>query len=775
MAKPFSERILDHMQQPDYRPMKPRRLARAMSIGEAEYGDFHEAVDALRRVGRVVLGTRNAVMLPHRAGHVTGTYRANPRGFGFVVPDEPSDHADLYISGDNAGGALTGDRVECTVIKRGKRDGKMMLGGKIERILERGESQFVGELQRDEENWYVKPDGNLLHMPIFIGDPGAKSARPGDQVVVEITQYPDKGVEARGVIVERLGERGGAGVDLLTVVRQYHIPDKFPEEVLSEVRAKVKAFDPEGAASGRKDLTGELIITIDPDDARDFDDAISLRRLSGKGKKKAVWELGVHIADVSAFVTPGSALDDEAVKRGTSVYLPGKVIPMLPEVLSNGLCSLQEGEPRLTKSAFMRYDAEGNVVDAQFANTVIRSTKRLTYGQATDIIEGREEGHAKPVIGLVKEMERLAIVIRKRRLRGGMIVLDLPSVDLILDEDGRVVDAKPEDTSFSHTIIEMCMVEANEAVARLMHGLKVPTLRRIHPEPDEDSLAAMSRFLKTSGMPMAKSVSTQNLQKLLERLRGQAEGYAVNLAVLKSMMMAEYSPKPIGHYALASDHYAHFTSPIRRYPDLMLHRLLDLYVAGELVRPKGGKTRHPGVVDVPELTEIGRQMSYLSRRAESAERELKMLKVLMLLEKEVGDTFDGIVTGVTNFGLFVQHPRYLVDGLLRFEDLGDDWWEADVKRGRVVGERSNTEYRLGSEVNVRIASVDLGTRQLDLGLVDSEGKKSGRKSSGKKGTSRKKGGASQPRSKRSAKHSKRRATTQKKGRPSKSKRKRKKG
>ena len=731
MAVPFSERILDYLQRPDYRPMKARRLARALSIGEAELGDFHDAVDALRRVGRVVIGTRNSLMLPHRAGQVTGIYRANPGGFGFVVPDEPMEHGDLYVAKGNGGDAVTGDRVLCSVVKRGARGGKTLLGGKILRVLERGESRFVGELQQDGDRWYVKPDGNALHVPIFIGDPGAKSAREGDQVVVEITQYPVRGQPARGVITERLGERGTPGVDLLSVIRQYHLPDRFPEGALREAREIVRQYDPSAAAKPREDLSDRLIITIDPDDARDFDDAISLeRRADGGGEKRKgkgkqpTWELGVHIADVSAFVKAESELDAEAEKRGTSVYLPGRVIPMLPEVLSNGLCSLQEGELRLTKSVFIRYNEKGRVLGARFANTVIRSSKRLTYGQATEILEGSPGGQKRKVVGLVREMEALARVIRARRLEQGMLVLDLPAVDLILDAEGRVVDAQPEDTSFSHTLIEMFMVEANEAVARLMVERGVPILRRIHPDPDDESIQAMGRFLRVAGLPMAKQVSAANLQKLLDRLRGMPEAYAVNLAVLKSLQMAEYSPEAVGHFALASEHYAHFTSPIRRYPDLMLHRVLDAHLGGA-----------PAPAEDPAgLTEAGRRMSYLSRRAESAERDLRMLKVLTLLQDHVGDTFDGVVTGVTGFGLFVQHPRYLVDGLLRIEDLGDDWWEPDVKRGRIVGERSRRAFSLGQVVAARIAEIDLAARQLNLGLVDSESKGSGK---GKKSTRKK--------------------------------------
>ncbi len=737
MPRRFSERILQFVSNPDYEPMKARKLARALGIAEAEHGDFHDAVDALRRVGRVVLGTSNAVMLPHTPGQVVGTYRANPRGFGFVVPDEATEHGDLFIPPGDSKDALTGDKVRCRVIKRGHRGGKPAFGGRIVEVIERGESRFVGELRREKKLCYVEPHGNALHAPIIIGDAGAKSAKTGDLVVVEITHYPSEGSPAKGVIVERLGKSGTPGVDLLTILRQFHLPDKFPTEVTKETRSIVRAFDPEAEAESREDLSGLTIITIDPDDARDYDDAISLRRLKPgaakpaargrktqsrggrKGAGEATWELGVHIADVSAFVTPGSVIDVEARQRGTSVYLPGRVIPMLPEVLSNGLCSLQEGEPRLCKSAFIQYDDAGRVVGTRFANTVIRSAKRLTYRQATAICEGRRGRHGKNVVELVLLMEKLARVIQKRRLANGMIVLNLPSVDLILDDGGQVIDAQPEDTSYSHTIIEMFMVEANEAAARLLHSQDVPLLRRIHPPPDEESLEAIARFLAVGGRKLPPKITSHTLQKLLANLQDDPSGYATNLAVLKSMQRAEYSPQKVGHFALASDDYAHFTSPIRRYPDLMLHRLLDLHCTGRLKGGnKRGRAKLPGYINESALREHGVELSYLSRRAESAERELTTLKVLTLMEKHIGETFEGVVTGVTNFGLFVQHPKYLIDGLLRLEDLGDDWWEVDVKLGRVRGERSRQTYSLGTRIQVQIAEVDIPTRRLNLGLAE---------------------------------------------------------
>jgi ribonuclease R len=730
MSKRFSERILDFLRQPAYQPMETRRLARAMGIAEAEYGDFHDAVDALRRVGRVVLGSGNAVMLPQPRGEVVGTYRGNPRGFGFVVPDEDTVHGDLFIAPGGSLDAVTGDTVQCRVVRRGQREGKQAFGGQVIRVIKRGNSQFVGELRQEGGIWFVQPDGNTLHVPIMVGDVGAKACHSGDQVVVEIVRYPSEGRPAKGVIVERLGKRGQLGVDLLSIIRQYQLPDEFSDEAMADARAAIDSFDLEAALAARVDLSDMTIITIDPDDARDFDDAISLERLrpgsggagrakgGGKRSGEAAWELGVHIADVSTFVREGGELNEEAGTRGTSVYFPGFVIPMLPEVLSNGLCSLQEGEPRLCKSAFIRYDEAGNVVGTRFANTVIRSTKRLTYREASAVLEGKKGRLSKPVVELLQRMDTLAKAIQRRRLVEGMIVLDLPEVELVFDESGQVTDAQPADTSFSHTIIEMFMVEANEAVARLLEGLGVPFLRRTHGVPDEASLEALAKMLRAAGWAVPKKLAPEDLQRLLAPVRGKPEGYALSLAVLKSMQTAEYSPAAIGHFALGSKSYAHFTSPIRRYPDLMVHRLLGLHVTKRLKASKRGG--HDGVPDEAELKEWGRRLSSASRQAEAAEREFKTLKVLQLLATKTGDVFEGVVTGVTNFGMFVQHPRFLIDGLLRLENMTDDWWEVDVNTGRVRGERTRQAFAMGSRIKVRIAEVDLSARQLGLRLADSK-------------------------------------------------------
>ncbi len=716
MTKDFSEQILGYLARQNYQPKKIRQLARALGIAEGDYNTFRGTVDRLQQTGQVVMGSKNAVMLPQMGDKFVGTYRANARGFGFVVPANPDAHEDLFIPEGANKDAITGDMVACEV-RKVKRGSKTMTRGKVVQIIARGHSRFVGTLIKVEDRHFVEPDGRQFTDMIVGGDVGAKNARVDDKVVVELTQYPGKNKLAEGVIVEVLGERGTPGVDTVSVLRQFHIPDKFDDATLDEAGRIARGYDGDRAAEGRTDLRDEFTLTIDPASARDFDDAITLQPTDDGG-----WRLGVHIADVSAFVTPGTAMDETARERGNSVYFPNLVIPMLPEVLSNGVCSLQEGQDRLTKSVYITYDKRAKVINEEYYEAVIRSNKRLTYEQAQSVLDGNPDaGLGQDVVDQVRRMNKLARTIFDRRYEQGMLHLDLPDVELDLDDDGRVVDAHPEDTSFSHTIIEMFMVEANEAVARLLDRIDVPFLRRVHPDPEEDENAQLASFVKICGHKLPRVLDRKAMQKLLRTVEGKPEGYAINMALLRSFQRAEYSPKNEGHFALASRHYCHFTSPIRRYPDLHIHRLLEQHLRGELDKKQAGKLRAEGFE--AKVKELGRHCSVTERRAESAERELKSVKVLELLTEHVGDHVYGVVNGVTSIGVFVMCSKYLVDGLIKFNDLTDDWWELMPRAGAVVGQRSGKRIQIGDLVEAQILDVDVARRELNLRLIADLGRK----------------------------------------------------
>jgi ribonuclease R len=758
MSDSLSNKILEHLSSREYRPQKPRNLAHSLNMAsDEEYHAFRNALRELQHAGRVILGARGAVLVPtaHTSpDEFVGTYRHNRRGFGFVVPSDPTGREDLYIPEGQNSGAMTGDVVRARITSKGQRDGKAIYSGKITEILERTQKRFVGTLIHQRNRWMVLPDGNTLTEPILTPDAASRHVKAGVKVVVELTTYPETGQEAQGVITEILGAAGEKDVDLKSVIVQHNLPGKFPEDVADEARAALDTFDPERERTERLDLSDQIICTIDPDDAKDYDDAISLRRLDSGD-----WELGVHIADVSFFVPRGDRLDEEAQARGNSCYFPGYVIPMLPEVLSNGVCSLQEGVPRLCKSAFITYDRHAKPVATKFANTMITSAKRLRYREAQAIIDALEPmsvddppdvaryDRGKPVphpesertvgdyppavVTLLAHMNALARRLQKRRLAAGQLVLDLPEIELVLDENGKVVDAVPEDQSFTHTLIEMFMVEANEAVARLLDSLGVPFLRRIHPEPEASDSDRLRQFVQVAGFRLPKLLDRHALQALLQSVRGRPEGFAINLAVLKSLTRAEYSPKPLGHYALASEAYAHFTSPIRRYADLTIHRLLDEYLAmrdepgtsggrsRSAIRAQiGQKVSRGELPSTHDLMELGKHLSFTERRAEDAERELRQIKVLEMLEKRIGEEFFGVVTGITNFGIFIQLRDWLIDGLIRYENLLDDWWDVDERSGIIRGQRTGKRIGIGDVVKVIIVRVDAARRELELAVTE---------------------------------------------------------
>lgn len=718
-------------------------MARELALHTDEtYPAFRSALRSLMDQGRVVLGQRGCLVLPtahsraagpgrQHASEFLGTYAHNPRGFGFVTPDDPTAKEDIFIPPGENNGALTGDKVRVRVAPRprGSKEGKALLAGKVVEVVERSNSRFVGDLAKVSGQWYVLPDGNALTTPIRVPDAGSRRLAPGTRVVVELTAFPERGEDAVGVITDVLGKATDKDVDLRSIIIQHNLPEDFPETVKAEARQAASRFDPNQELAHRLDLTRDVVVTIDPDDAKDYDDAISLRSLD-HGRV----ELGVHIADVSHFVREGSALDEEARKRGNSVYFPGHVIPMLPEILSNGVCSLQEGVPRLCLSAFITLDADGHPVSTRFAETIIASTRRLRYREAQDLIDGKSgiyhpDGPRTPadyppeVVELLRRMDQLAKKIQKRRLAAGQLVLDLPEVELRLDDQGRVIGTAREDTSFTHTLIEMFMVEANEAVARLLDSLDIPFIRRIHPEPDLSDAERLSRFVSVAGHRLPKVIDRHAIQRLIAATRNRPEAYAINLAVLKSLTRAEYSPEREGHYALASEHYTHFTSPIRRYADLHIHRLVRRYLhAQRHAAAQASRTLRPRLElgDLPsfdELVALGRHLSFTERRAEAAERELRQVKLLTLLQNHVGEDYAGVVTGITQFGIFVQLTDYLIDGLIRYEDLLDDWWDVDEKAGVIRGQRTGRRIGIGDTCIARIARVDPARRELSLSVV----------------------------------------------------------
>ena len=764
VALRYEKRLLAHLVHDDYSPTHIPKLASELRIEDVS--EFSKAVHDMAERGLVLVDDEGKVDLPsygNLEGEVEGTFRRNPRGFGFVEPDQPLKEGGLFIGPRDTLDAMTGDRVVAEFRRdRGRERGGSFTGkqfnGAIVEVLKRKRTTFSGEVVRSGGQWLVEPDGKLLTDPIVVRDAEAKNVQPGDKVVVDITYFPEGNQLAEGVISKVLGEAGQPDVETQAVIMAHGLPGEFPDEVLDHAREVTRQFDldieifeREGTLPGRMDLTDEFICTIDPPDAKDYDDAISIKKRADGG-----WDLAIHIADVGHFIEPGTPLDVEARERGNSVYLPRLVIPMLPEILSNGICSLQEGVHRFAKSAFGSYNAKGEIQSSGVASTVIKSKKRLTYLEAQALIDGDVEEakkHAKTepdyspeLIGILKEMDALARAIRARRERQGMISLELPDVELVFNDEGRVIDAEREDDAYTHTVIEMCMVEANEILARLFESMEVPLLRRVHPEPTPGDSDNLRKAASVAGFKVPASPTRDEIQGLLNATRGTPAARAVHMAVLRTLTRAEYSPAQIGHFALASSAYAHFTSPIRRYPDLTVHWALRAYLEhtdNGQDRPRDDKAKRAlgtKLLDtdlcLPEadLVTLGKHCSGTEEVATEAERELRQFLVLQLLADKIGEVYDGVVTGVNPRGVFVQVNRFLADGMVKASDLPGDVtrggkppkWRVDSRTGALVDVNSGRSFNMGDLVKVAIAGVDLSRRQLDLAIADAEGRAAGK-------------------------------------------------
>lgn len=688
------------------RPLKARALARELGVPEEQYAEFRQIIRQMLADGSLAYGSGRKLTLPERTGTLVGVFRAHRRGFGFI---ESPGRPDLYVPRGRKRGALDGDTVQARLIKPRRRGAEPR--AEVVRIAERARIRWVGVLGQLGSRWIVHPLGKTPMPLVTITGPTECSAQPGDMVVVEPVEGTIHGRSAHGVIVENLGPADDTQTKIRAIVRRYALREQFSAGVQAAAERAVSDFSIKDV-SGREDLRRLLTITIDPPDARDFDDAISVRQLRG-----GQYELGVHIADVAHFVKPGDPLDEEARLRGTSVYFPGYALPMLPEPLSSDVCSLRPGAPRLAKSVFITYDPEARVRATRFANTLIRSRARLTYKQVTAVLEGRSAGLERAVVGLLRHAARLAERIRTRRQTAGMIELAAPEVEIRLDHAGQVVDAGPAETSFSHTLIEMFMVEANEAVARWLTQKGVPHLRRIHPQPQPEAAQHFARLSAAFGQPTSDVLTRASIRAVLDRVRGLPSEPAINFLLLRCMPQACYSPAEEGHFALASEHYCHFTSPIRRYPDLTIHRLLDSSVSGESARSR--RRSSPELIAPDELAELGRATSAAERRAQQAEREANTMLLLELMKSKVGGVFDGIITGVMSFGAFVQILPYLAEGIVRVADFGPDAWYFDRSIGQFFGHRTGRIVAIGQQVRVTVVAVD-DLRQ-ELTLVPAEG------------------------------------------------------
>ncbi|MEI6634110.1 MAG: ribonuclease R [Chlamydiota bacterium] len=704
---PSPEEILAFIASPRYRPMHRAQLYGALDVAGDDAREVRRMLKDLERTGRLVRVKGNRYAVPADVDLVTGRLQVHQRGFGFVVPASGKD-ADVYIHGENMAGAMHGDTVAAKLLEgvRGRARGDSgRREGRIVEVLERANTTIVGTLEKTGALLRVAPDNPRIQRDVYIAPGDAGAARPGQKVVVRVTGWGTRQANPEGVVTEVLGDAGEPETDLLAIIHDHKLRIQYPPAALKEAR-RVAQKAGEADLRGREDLRGEITFTVDPVTAKDFDDAVSLVR------KGSDWVLGVHIADVSHYVVPGSPIDDEARARATSVYFPGRVLPMLPEALSNDVCSLRENEDRLTQSAFVTLSPDGRVLESRFASTVIRSRKRFTYARVSALLGGEAlpDGEAERLIlPVLKEMERLATAMRKNRFLRGAINLDMPEAVIEFDAEGRIAAVRREEYDISHILIEEFMLAANEAVGALFTARRAPALWRVHEEPDDKNLWEYLELIKPFGHTIRDIHDKRAIQAFLDRVKGKPEAYALHLGFLRSLKLAVYSTRNVGHYGLGCPHYLYFTSPIRRYPDLVTHRFLKELCRGKVVAAP------------PDLEGFAVHCSEAEQAAEDAERECVKLRKLQYLSQHLEDgTIDamkGVITGIRDFGFSVYLNDYLLDGLVHVSTLTDDFYRMAKNRSCMTGERTRRRFQVGDIVTVQISRVNLPTRQVDFTLA----------------------------------------------------------
>lgn len=688
-----------------YVPMKLKELAILLQVPKDQRRELKAIMDALEAEGKVHV-SKKGKYTKGEAKHIVGTYQAHARGFGFVVVE--GEDEDIFISEDDTNGAFHGDQVEVTI--KSAPNGKRR-EGKIVRVLSHGTTRLVGYFQKNKNFGFVIPDNQRFVKDVFVPLERSKGAVTGHKVVVELTKYGGENKKPEGKIVEILGHVNDPGTDIMSIVKGYDLPMEFPEKVLNQAERVAKDVSAADMA-GRMDIRNWQMVTIDGEDAKDLDDAISLT------KEGENYKLGVHIADVTNYVQEKSALDREAYKRGTSVYLVDRVIPMLPHILSNGICSLNAGEDRLALSCIMTINDKGNVVDYKIAETVICVDRRMTYTSVKKILEEQDEEECKKYeefVPMFQMMEKVAGILREKRKKRGSIDFDFPETKIVLDENGKPLELKPYDRNVATKIIEDFMLLANETVAEHYFWQEIPFVYRTHEQPDEEKIQKLAIFINNFGHSMHianNAVRPKEIQKLLAKVEGTSEEAMISRLALRSMKQAKYTPENTGHFGLATTYYCHFTSPIRRYPDLQIHRIIK-----EDLRGRMNENRREHYEKI--LPEVTKNCSERERLAEEAERETVKLKKVEYMEQHLGEVFEGVISSITKWGIYVELPN-TIEGLVHVTNMRDDHYDYVEERFEMVGEHTRKVFKLGQTVFVTATGTDKLQRTIDFEFVEKE-------------------------------------------------------
>ena len=701
------ELILKFMKTEDYVPMKAKEMALILMVPKSKYNEFVNLLNKLESEYKIVKNRKNRYRISELETF-EGIYRKNQKGFGFIKIENRED--EIYVSKENSNNALNGDKVIVEIIE--EKNKEKNAEGKILKIIKHEKDTVVGVFQDNKNFGFVVPDDKSFGTDIFISKKNFGKARNNHKVLAQITKYPEKGKKAEGKIIEVIGNVNEAGVDMLSLIKEYDLPYKFPEEVIEEAKKQGDKIDKKDIPN-RVDLRDKIIFTIDGEDAKDLDDAVRVEKLENGNYK-----LDVHIADVSYYVKQDSKLDKEAVIRGTSIYMLGRVIPMLPRELSNGICSLNAGEDRYTLSCSMEIDKKGKVISSSVYKGIINVTERMTYTDVQKILDKSDKKVLKRYEKYIEEfenMKELATILKNRRLEQGYLNLDIPESKIVLDTDGKAIDVKKYETNFANEIIEQFMLTANETIAEKFYWLDAPFIYRVHENPDLEKITELNKFLFNFGYKIKANkdnVYPKEFSKVLEEVKGKEEERVVSNLILRTLKVARYEAENKGHFGIASKYYCHFTSPIRRYPDLFIHRIISKYIENNY--------------DIKEK-EIQKLYDLAEKRADSSserekiatkvEREAIDIKKAEYMENKIGEVYEGIVSSVTQFGIFVELEN-TVEGLIRFENLGDEYFIYDENKKILIGERTNKTYKIGDKVKIKVIKANKLLRQIDFELYN---------------------------------------------------------